>query len=190
MRRGRSMDGHTGHVTDRHLRTPRAAAIAGIVFAVLFAASYWLIYQQAPGNSADFESWLAAHAETVTWGVSLLPFLTGTQTERVRPLGFLNKGGNESVWMTHRYKLISTPKGLLEHLFGQFRVIFIFRQIRVILVHLRVDKTVRRLGISPVNQFKNSVAVDTQHKGFPEYFVLDGGLLVQIKREPDQFNTR
>ena len=68
------MDGHTGHVTDRHLRTPRAAAIAGIVFAVLFAASYWLIYQQAPGNSADFESWLAAHAETVTWGVSLLPF--------------------------------------------------------------------------------------------------------------------
>jgi hypothetical protein len=68
------MDGQTGHVTDRHLRTPRAAAIAGILFAVLFATSYWLIYQHAPGNSADFATWLAAHAETVTWGVSLLPF--------------------------------------------------------------------------------------------------------------------
>ena len=68
------MDGQAGHVTHRHLRTPRAAAIAGIVFAVIFATSYWLIYQQAPGDTADFTAWLAAHGETVTWGVSLLPF--------------------------------------------------------------------------------------------------------------------
>ena len=68
------MNGQAGHVTDRHLRTPRAAAIAGILFAVLFATSYWLIYQQAPGDTADFATWLAAHGETVTWGVSLLPF--------------------------------------------------------------------------------------------------------------------
>ena len=68
------MNGQAGHVTDRHLRTPRAAAIAGILFAVLFATSYWLIYQQAPGDTADFATWLAAHGETVSWGVSLLPF--------------------------------------------------------------------------------------------------------------------
>ena len=68
------MDGQAGHATDRHLRTPRAAAIAGIAFAVIFATSYWLIYQQAPGDNADFATWLAAHGETVSWGVSLLPF--------------------------------------------------------------------------------------------------------------------
>ena len=68
------MDGQAGHVTDRHLRTPRAAAIAGIVFAILFATSYWLIYQRAPGDSADLTGWLATHGETVTAGVSLLPF--------------------------------------------------------------------------------------------------------------------
>lgn len=68
------MNDQAGHVTDRQLRTPRAAGIAGIVFAILFATSYWLIYQRAPGESADFTAWLAAHGEAVTSGVSLLPF--------------------------------------------------------------------------------------------------------------------
>ncbi|MFK8112732.1 MAG: sulfatase [Rubripirellula sp.] len=44
-------------------------------------------------------------------GVSLLPFLVGEQTERSKPLGFLNRDGKESVWMEQRYKLISTKKG-------------------------------------------------------------------------------
>jgi len=41
-------------------------------------------------------------------GVSLLPFIDGKQTERTKPLGFLNRNGNEAAWMEHRYKLIST----------------------------------------------------------------------------------
>jgi arylsulfatase A-like enzyme len=44
-------------------------------------------------------------------GVSLLPFVTGEQTERKKPLGFLNKDGKESVWMEQRYKFIARPKG-------------------------------------------------------------------------------
>ena len=68
------MDGQAGHVTDRQLRTPRAAAIAGIAFAILFSTSYWLIFQRAPGSSGDLAEWLAAHGETVTSGISLLPF--------------------------------------------------------------------------------------------------------------------
>jgi len=44
-------------------------------------------------------------------GTSLLPFLAGDQTERKKPLGFLNRDGNESVWMEQRYKLISRRKG-------------------------------------------------------------------------------
>lgn len=45
-------------------------------------------------------------------GVNLLPFVTGEQTERKKPLGFLNKDGKESAWMEERYKLISHKKGL------------------------------------------------------------------------------
>lgn len=44
-------------------------------------------------------------------GTSLLPFVSGAETKRKKPLGFLNKGGKEAVWMEERYKLISTPKG-------------------------------------------------------------------------------
>ncbi|MFT6864660.1 MAG: arylsulfatase A-like enzyme [Akkermansiaceae bacterium] len=43
-------------------------------------------------------------------GVSLLPFVIGKQTERKKPLGFLNKDGKESAWIEHRYKLISRKK--------------------------------------------------------------------------------
>ncbi len=44
-------------------------------------------------------------------GVNLLPFVAGKQTERKKPLGFLNKDGKESAWMEQRYKFISRKKG-------------------------------------------------------------------------------
>lgn len=44
-------------------------------------------------------------------GTSLLPFALGEKTERIKPLGFLNRKGKEAVWMEQRYKLISTEKG-------------------------------------------------------------------------------
>lgn len=63
-----------GHITGRELRTPRAAAIAGIIFAILFATSYFLIFRGAPVTSENFAAWLDAHAENAATGVSLLPF--------------------------------------------------------------------------------------------------------------------
>jgi hypothetical protein len=68
------MSENSNHLTDRELRTPRAAAITGILFAVLFSTSYSLILYRAPGASADIASWLARDSETVMTGVSLLPF--------------------------------------------------------------------------------------------------------------------
>lgn len=44
-------------------------------------------------------------------GISLLPLIEGTVATRSKPIGFLNKGAKEAVWMGQRYKLISTPKG-------------------------------------------------------------------------------
>lgn len=53
------MSEDSDQLTDRELRTPRAAAITGILFAVLFSTSYSVTLNRAPGVSADIASWLA-----------------------------------------------------------------------------------------------------------------------------------
>lgn len=44
-------------------------------------------------------------------GISLLPLLRGERKRRASPIGFLNKKGNEAVWMDDQYKLIVTSDG-------------------------------------------------------------------------------
>ena len=68
------MGDDSDHVTSKELRTPRAAAIAGIVFAILFSTSYFLILQHAPGNSGNLAKWLALNSESLSTGISLLPY--------------------------------------------------------------------------------------------------------------------
>ena len=46
-------------------------------------------------------------------GISLLPLIRGERTNRGTPIGFLNAGGKEAVWMEDRYKLITTRKKVL-----------------------------------------------------------------------------
>jgi arylsulfatase A-like enzyme len=43
-------------------------------------------------------------------GISLMPLIRGERDTRGTPIGFLNAGGSEAVWMEDRYKLISTRK--------------------------------------------------------------------------------
>jgi len=43
-------------------------------------------------------------------GISLLPLIRGERESRGMPIGFLNAGGSEAVWMEDRYKLIATRK--------------------------------------------------------------------------------
>lgn len=62
------------HLTNRGLRTPRAAAIAGILFAVLYATSFSLVLRQAPGRSGDVAEWLARDGEYLVTGFGLLPY--------------------------------------------------------------------------------------------------------------------
>jgi arylsulfatase A-like enzyme len=54
-------------------------------------------------------------ADRVYDGISLLPLVRGELEERGSPIGFLNKEGNESVWMGDRYKLV--VKGAKKSLF-------------------------------------------------------------------------
>ena len=60
----------------RRLRTPRAAAVAGILFAVLFTVSMLLIRFTLPEelsgpNAAD---WLAGNTSLITLALTLVPF--------------------------------------------------------------------------------------------------------------------
>ncbi len=57
------------------LKTPRAAAIAGILFAVLYTISLALIRVSVPSDpSADSADWLETSLKLVTLGLNLVPF--------------------------------------------------------------------------------------------------------------------
>jgi len=62
--------------TGRAIRTPRAAAVAGIVFSVLFAASVVLLEWALPSGSQDAGAWVDddARRTAVTLSLQLLPF--------------------------------------------------------------------------------------------------------------------
>jgi hypothetical protein len=63
-------------LTREALKTPRAAAIAGIVFAVLFTISVVLSRLAIPAElgAQDASAWLAANSGNVQLALSLLPF--------------------------------------------------------------------------------------------------------------------
>jgi hypothetical protein len=56
------------------MTTPRAAAIAGILFAVLFTISLVLLRTSLPSGPADSEAWQQAGADRVRLALGLIPF--------------------------------------------------------------------------------------------------------------------
>lgn len=61
-------------LSNRALRTPRAAAIAGILYSLLLGTSLTLIHLSIPANPLDASGWLADQAPTITVAVTLVPF--------------------------------------------------------------------------------------------------------------------
>jgi hypothetical protein len=49
------------------IRSPRAAAVAGIVFAVLLAVALALVRNASPSDPNDASDWLRAAAATQSW---------------------------------------------------------------------------------------------------------------------------
>ena len=68
------MTGSHAHLSDRALRTPRAAAIAGILFAVLYSTSWILIRLAIPGDALEASDWLDQQAKNLSLAMSLVPF--------------------------------------------------------------------------------------------------------------------
>jgi hypothetical protein len=61
-------------LTHDQLKTPRAAAVAGIVFSVLFIISLGLARTTVPADPHDAGTWLARDLKTVALAIYLLPF--------------------------------------------------------------------------------------------------------------------
>jgi len=56
------------------LKTPRAAAIAGIVFSVLFVAAFSMLRISVPSDPAEPGEWLKTSSRLVGFALNLLPF--------------------------------------------------------------------------------------------------------------------
>jgi hypothetical protein len=61
-------------ITRRRLTTPRAAAIAGILFSLLLITSLVLIRQAVPSKPEDAGEWLSSNLGMVTIALNLVPF--------------------------------------------------------------------------------------------------------------------
>ncbi len=61
-------------LTRAHLKTPGAAAIAGLLFSILLIAAFWLIRISVPSDPHEPGSWLRTNANTVTVAMNLIPF--------------------------------------------------------------------------------------------------------------------
>ena len=63
-------------LTSRSLRTPRAAAIAGVLFALLLTATLALIRLATPSDSGDLAAWLvdSSRRQRIVLALHLVPF--------------------------------------------------------------------------------------------------------------------
>src|SRR3989304_664491 len=62
------------NLTRKRLTTPRAAAIAGILFAVLYGASLVLVRTSIPADQPADSAWLETNARTVSLALNLVPY--------------------------------------------------------------------------------------------------------------------
>jgi hypothetical protein len=64
----------TNVLTRDTLRTPKAAAIAGMLFSGLTVAVFWLLWNSVPADPQEPGLWLATNANAVALGLNLVPF--------------------------------------------------------------------------------------------------------------------
>jgi len=64
----------SGPLTRAQLKTPRAAAIAGMLFSVLLATTLVLLHISVPAVSPEMQEWSASSAGTVVVALHLVPF--------------------------------------------------------------------------------------------------------------------
>jgi hypothetical protein len=68
-----SLAGPRRSLTRSALRTPRAAAIAGIIFSLLLISSLWLLRLSIPRDPVEISMWMEKDAGRVTFALNLVP---------------------------------------------------------------------------------------------------------------------
>jgi hypothetical protein len=63
-----------GALTHARLKTPKAAAIAGIIFSLLLFAIFWLLRRSIPADPLERGAWLATDTGTIAVALNLVPF--------------------------------------------------------------------------------------------------------------------
>jgi hypothetical protein len=61
-------------LTHAHLKTPKAAAIAGIAFSLLLLSILWLMRTSIPADPLEPGAWLATDTRAITIALNLVPF--------------------------------------------------------------------------------------------------------------------
>jgi len=61
-------------LTRAHLKTPKAAAIAGIAFSLLLLLILWLLRTSIPADPLEPGAWLATDTRAITVALNLVPF--------------------------------------------------------------------------------------------------------------------
>src|SRR6516225_3987372 len=69
-----AMTSNRTELTHAQLRTPRAAAIAGVLFSVLLLAVYWLMRLAVPADPHEAGAWLENGVTHVIIALNLVPF--------------------------------------------------------------------------------------------------------------------
>ena len=64
---------HKIDLTRTNLRTPKAAAIAGILFSILLLVALWLLRISIPAGSLAPNMWLRDQAKPITFALGLIP---------------------------------------------------------------------------------------------------------------------
>jgi hypothetical protein len=64
----------SGALTRAQLKTPKAAAIAGIVFSLLMVTIFWLLRRSIPADPLEPGAWLATNTKAVALALNLVPF--------------------------------------------------------------------------------------------------------------------
>ncbi len=64
----------TSALTHAQLRTPRAAAVAGILFSVLLLAVFWFMRRSVPRDPLEPGAWLHGGTTNVALALNLVPF--------------------------------------------------------------------------------------------------------------------
>ena len=63
-----------GTLTQARLKTPNAAAVAGILFSSLLVTAFWLVRSAVPADPQELGSWLGTNARSVALAINLVPF--------------------------------------------------------------------------------------------------------------------